>query len=165
MQVSTFIGKCSCSAICISNIQSNKLSAHAVAMQTFIFIYSSIEIADWRLYTVLTFNSCTKWVGIPVIIHDCTPDFHPVSWVWMHGWRHNWTKLWSASYLGNQCTWLIFWHVINVCLYTQALADGRSTGAGIKCLYCTIPPQWGTVLVGWWLEHYTLTTEGKMIMT
>ena len=23
------------------------------------------------------------------------------------------------------------------CLYNQALADNRSTGAGIKCLYCT----------------------------
>ena len=31
---------------------------------------------------------------------------------------------------------MLFWHVIHGCLYNQALADIRSTGAGIKCLYC-----------------------------
>ena len=40
----------------------------------------------WRvglvaMHTVLTFNSCTNCVGRPVIIHDRTPDYHPVSWV------------------------------------------------------------------------------------
>ena len=29
--------------------------------------------------TVLTFNSCTKGVGSPDIIDECTPDCHPVS--------------------------------------------------------------------------------------
>ena len=28
--------------------------------------------------TVLTFNSCTKCVGRPGVIHDCTPDSHGV---------------------------------------------------------------------------------------
>ena len=30
---------------------------------------------------------------------------------------------------------LFSWHVIYGCLYNQSLADVRSTGAGIKCLY------------------------------
>ena len=29
------------------------------------------------------------------------------------------------------------WHIILGCLYNQALADVRSTGAGIQCLYCS----------------------------
>ena len=43
-----------------------------------------------------------------------------------------------------QATWVIdvlgtsFWHVIHRALYNQALADVRSIGAGIKCLYCTL---------------------------
>ena len=42
----------------------------------------------------------------------------------------------------SQATWVIdvlgisIWHVIHGFLYNQALADVRSTGAGIKCLYC-----------------------------
>ena len=39
--------------------------------------------------------------------------------------------IWAIEVLG-----LFSWHVINGCLYNQALADVRSTGAGIKCLYC-----------------------------
>ena len=38
--------------------------------------------------------------------------------------------------LGHWCAWLILWRVIGGCLYNQALADVRSTGAGSKCLYC-----------------------------
>ena len=41
-------------------------------------------------YTVPIFNSCTKWVDSPGIIHDRTPDCHPDSWVWMYGWPRNW---------------------------------------------------------------------------
>ena len=37
------------------------------------------------LYTVPTFNSCIKCVGSPGIIYDYMPDFHPISWAWMHG--------------------------------------------------------------------------------
>ena len=33
--------------------------------------------------TVPTFNSCTRWVGSLGIIHDSTPDCHPVSLAWM----------------------------------------------------------------------------------
>ena len=32
---------------------------------------------------------------------------------------------------------LFFGHVIHMCLFNQALADIQSTGAGVKCLYCT----------------------------
>ena len=32
---------------------------------------------------------------------------------------------------------IFFGDVIHGCLNNQALADVRSTGAGIKCLYCT----------------------------
>ena len=35
--------------------------------------------------TVPTFNSCNKCVGSPGIIHDCSPDYHPVSYAWVHG--------------------------------------------------------------------------------
>ena len=35
--------------------------------------------------TVLTLNSCTKGVGSLGIIHDRTPDCHPVSRAWMYG--------------------------------------------------------------------------------
>ena len=38
--------------------------------------------------TVLTLNSCTKGVGSLGIIHDRTPDCHPVSRAWMYGWPH-----------------------------------------------------------------------------
>ena len=31
---------------------------------------------------------------------------------------------------------LFFWHVIYRCVYNQALADVRSTGAGIKYIFC-----------------------------
>ena len=37
--------------------------------------------------------------------------------------------MWVIDLLG--LIFLLFW-----CLYDQALADIRSTGAGIKCLYC-----------------------------
>ena len=30
-----------------------------------------------------------------------------------------------------------FWHVIHEGSYSRAVADVRSTGVGIKCLYCT----------------------------
>ena len=33
------------------------------------------------------------------------------------------------------CMACFFWHFIHGCLYNQALADVRSTGAGIKYLY------------------------------
>ena len=89
--------------------------------------------------TVPTFNSCTKCQGCPGKIYDRTSDRQPVSCSGMLGWHRNWTKLWFAIYVGHCCAWLIFRHVIHVCVYNQALADARSTDAGIKCLYCIYP--------------------------
>ena len=43
------------------------------------------------IYTVPTFNSCTKCLVSLGIIHDRTPDYLPVSWTWMHVRPHNWT--------------------------------------------------------------------------
>ena len=34
-------------------------------------------------FTVPTFNSCTKYVGSPAIVHERTPDCHPVACAWM----------------------------------------------------------------------------------
>ena len=39
-------------------------------------------------YTVPTFDSCTKCMGSPSIIHDHTPNRHPVPYAWM---RSSWT--------------------------------------------------------------------------
>ena len=36
-----------------------------------------------HIYIVPTFNSCTKCVGSPGILHDRTPDWHPSSWTWI----------------------------------------------------------------------------------
>ena len=47
--------------------------------------------------TVPTFNSCTKCVGSPGILHNRTPDWHPVSWVWIHGWPQNWSSFDSQT--------------------------------------------------------------------
>ena len=87
-----------------------------------------------------TLNSCAKCACSTGIIHDRTPACNPVSWAWMHGCPYNWTYLWFASYVGDWCAWLIFWHVIHGCLHNQAPADVRSTSAGVKCLYCISVP-------------------------
>ena len=92
--------------------------------------------------TVPTFNSCTKCVGSPGIIHDRTPDYHPVSWAWMNGWPHDRTNVALIRKLRGSLMCLTYlWHVIHGCLSDQALADVRSTGEGIKCLYCTLYPR------------------------
>ena len=84
-----------------------------------------------------TFDSCTKCVGSRGIIHDCTPDSHPVSLAWMHRWPHIWTQIWFKA------TWVVdmldlyFWHSVSGWLYNHAMADVRSIGARTKCLYCT----------------------------
>ena len=90
-------------------------------------------------HTVPAFNSCTKCWDSPCIIHNRTPDCHPVSQVWM---RPQVPNLTSESSFDSQATCVIgvlglfFLHVIHGCLYNQALAEFRSTGAGTKCLYC-----------------------------
>ena len=45
---------------------------------------SSFLIMDACLCTVSVFNSCTKFICSPGIIHDRTLGCHPVSWLWMH---------------------------------------------------------------------------------
>ena len=52
---------------------------------------------------------------------------------WM---TYNWTYFLFASYVGHWCRSYFFGNVIHGCLYNQAMTDIRSTGAGIKCLYC-----------------------------
>ena len=47
---------------------------------------------EYWVSTVLTFNSCTKCVGSPGIIHDYTPDCQPVSGARMHDGLHNTTE-------------------------------------------------------------------------
>ena len=78
-----------------------------------------------------TFNSCTKYVGSPDMVHDRTPDCHPV---FGHGCIDDLT---TERSFDSQATWVIdelflfYLHAIHGRLYNQALADVRSTGAGI----------------------------------
>ena len=51
-----------------------------------------------------------------------------------------------STLLSHWFAWIIVWHVINMLLHNQALADVRSTGAGIKYLYCTHWPTLGEIL-------------------
>ena len=46
-------------------------------------IHIQLNFLTDTLLTVLTFNSCTKCVGSPEIIHDRMPDRHLVFWAWM----------------------------------------------------------------------------------
>ena len=73
-----------------------------------------------------------------VIIHDSVPNYHPVSKAWIHWWPHNSTERSFNSHATWVIDWLFCWHVIHGCLYNQALADVRSTGSGITCLYCKV---------------------------
>ena len=97
--------------------------------------------------TVPTFNLCAKCVGSPAKYatvcliatqfagHGCTDD------------------LTTERSLDSQATrfiavlGLFFQHVTNECLYNQALEDVRSTGAGIKCLYCILSPAFSSALI------------------
>ena len=98
-------------------------------------------IAFWPCPTVPTFNSCTKCGASPGIIHDRTPD---ATYSILLGTDAS-DDLTTERSFDSQATWVIdgpgisFWHVIHRFLYNQALADVRSTGAGIKCLYCIGP--------------------------
>ena len=88
-----------------------------------------IHVQCWHLI------SCTKWVGSPGIIQDCATDCQPLFWAMMLGWAHNWTYFDLQDWWGIVVFGLFFWQVSHGCLYNHALADARSTGAGIKCLY------------------------------
>ena len=84
-------------------------------------------ISPCEIYTVPKFNSCTKCVDSPAIIHDCTPDCTPLSMTSQLSVAFIHTLRWSLKCLG-----LMFWLVINGCLYNQAHSDVRSTSAGIE---------------------------------
>ena len=111
-----------------------------------------------RQATVLTFNSCTKCVGS--LIHDRTPDRHPVFWAWKRRWPHSWTWIWFKATLGVDVLGLFFGHSIHWCLSNQALADVRSTGAGINYPHCTnvsVSNNWHTsmdIICFIWISHY-----------
>ena len=81
----------------------------------------------------MTFNSYTEYVCSPCIIHTPLPPSFLAIGAWMTlrlkvALIHNAT--WVINVLG-----LLFWLVTHGCLFNRALADVRSTGAGIKCLY------------------------------
>ena len=87
------------------------------------------------------FNSCTKCTGSSVVIHDRVPYSHQISRSWM---RPQVPALTTQCSFDLQAMWVIdgpgvfTLHIINVCLYNQALADVRSTGAGINYLHCIL---------------------------
>ena len=43
-------------------------------------MFQMLQINWMKIDTVPVFNSCTKCPGSPGIIHDRTPDDHPVPW-------------------------------------------------------------------------------------
>ena len=67
--------------------------------------------------TVTTFNSRTKCVGSPSIIHDRTSDCNPVFWSWMYEWPQNWTQLWFESYVCHWCAWLVL-YILSMGIWT-----------------------------------------------
>ena len=89
--------------------------------------------------TVPTFNFYTKCVGRSGIIHDRMPDCQPVFWPWMTSQLN--VVLIRKLRRSLMCL-TSFWHVINVFLYNQALADVRATGAGSNCVYCRLYGSW-----------------------
>ena len=87
--------------------------------------------------TVPTFNSCTKCLGHCTRPHArLQPSFLDMD--------ARMTSQLNVGLIGElhgslMCFDMFLWHVIHGCLYNQALADVRSTDAGIKCLYCKWP--------------------------
>ena len=83
--------------------------------------------------TVTTFNSCTKCMGSRGQYTTARPIATRLPG---HEWMDDLT---TESSFVSPATW-----VINLCglflltCYNQALQDVRSTGVGIKCLYCTV---------------------------
>ena len=84
------------------------------------------------LHTVLTFNFCTKCLGI---IHHNTHTLLPPSFLGMDAWMtprlNNELRFASYDVLG------LFSDMLSMCYYNQALVDILSAGTGIKYLYCT----------------------------
>ena len=79
-------------------------------------------------------------------IYDRRPDCHPVAWAWMT------LQLNVAFDLES--------HVICGCMYNKGLADVRSTGAGINCLYCSRYLV-GKYLTIWYSHVLSLSVEGN----
>ena len=69
-----------------------------------------------EIITVQAFNSCTKYMGSPGIIHNRMPDCHPVSWTWMIPQVLD-LKNERSLYLQTMCVidvlGLLFWHVFH----------------------------------------------------
>ena len=66
------------------------------------------------------FNCCTKCVCSPGIIHDQTPDCHPVSWSWMHGWLNNieWSYDLHATRVIDQSVLRVYFDMLFMSVYT-----------------------------------------------
>ena len=76
----------------------------------------------------------------------------------------------SQAIVGHWCAWWFFWCVIHKCLYNQALADARSTGAEIKHQYCSQHPFHHILVLGALLSYlpadlYGLTDKGEYSVT
>ena len=84
---------------------------------------------------VPTLNSCNKCVGNPGIIHDRMPDFSHC-FLGVNAWMTSQLNVALICELSGSFMCLAYF-VIYECCHNQALADVRSTGAGIKCLYCS----------------------------
>ena len=70
-------GQHSPSAICMIEV----VKSYMPLNYRFMLTHSRLE--DPLKGTVSAFNFCTKCLGIPGIMHDCTPNCHPVFWAWM----------------------------------------------------------------------------------
>ena len=81
----TLIGKCIAvqSKSTFFSISASSLTSKWVSLRT----NEGVEIMYIQFgcggLTVPAFNSCTKCMGSLGIIHDLTPDCHPVFWGWM----------------------------------------------------------------------------------
>ena len=76
-------------------------------------------ISESLTCTVPKFNSCTKYVGSPGIIHNCTCNCYSISWAWM-------TSELNLSYICKLYGSLMCFFdklAMSMCLYNQALAD------------------------------------------
>ena len=91
--------------------------------------------AFWSYSTVPTFDSCTECLGSPCLIHDRTPDCHPVTWAW---YMDDLTTERSFALQPTRIIDVLGLFLDNGCLYNQAHVDIRSIGTGIKCLNCIL---------------------------
>ena len=101
--------------------------------------YFQVVLELQKHHTVATLNSCTECVSCPAIVHDRTPDCYPVSWACMPPQVPDFTV--TKCSFESEATWVIDVLVYFLTSYlwfysNHALTDIRSTGAGIKCLYC-----------------------------